>query len=979
MNTRIRRLDLAMMMAGVLSLGTVWAAGSQEQSAPASSASTDNTAKEAAAPAQLFESVVLTGSMVPTTPGKVIVGISTVDGEQIDKAGVNTNLLDILRKQVSTVQGIFNNGSTNTGSKANQTAGGSAVQLLNLDTLVLVNGRRAAVSGIGGIAGGRFFVDLNQIPAAAIERVELLTDGSSAIYGSDAIGGAVNIILKADYEGGEISGHYGSASGYSEHSEDFVVGKAIDKLNFTIWGSASGNTPLRQNQRGFSQPMTGRSSVVPGTIGGATPAILAPGLNAPAGLNQAGVNATATSMADLIANGTYLSSTTSGIASTYDLAPFQTLLMRQGQHAIGGTFTDELLGKRLVLFGDLEYAKNKSKLQFAPVTRTVTVPNGAPYNPVAANVAGVNWAYWPQPLQYDNQQESERVTLGLRGELSKGWGWEAAAVHSQNTLQQQQSNVIYQPNLALAIAGGYDQNGNPVAGGAYSKVYGGFSTSNALVLQPALNPFARSGGVNPAALANLYGTEVIDTKSELNSFDATLYGSLFNMPAGKSGFAVGLSKREETLHASADPNGTNTGPTAQRWIGGSANDAFSSRRTVDGAFVELRVPLTSTQWSLPGAHALDLIGAERREKYSDAGSSSVPKIGFLWQPVDEQLTVRGAYSKSFTAPSLYAKEAPTDTRIVGSAVIQNVFGLANPGFNGEDGNNPDLAPSTSQTRSLSATFIPKAIPGLWLTAEYHNISQRGYPGGIGFTNILQSVDLLGAASPFAADLAKGNFPGMAGATGFANPGDLSAYLRANPANASNLYAIDRFMNLGGLRVEAYNLSAGYTFDTKQSGEFALTTSGTVLKSFQFQGLPSQRYYEYAGTASAGGTGSQGTLPKVRFYTMLNWTLDRWTYTLGNNYMSSVTDIGPGGLVYETSTTLKPQHVSSYMSWDLRASYSGQALLGKFGKGWTIAVGVNNLANRMPPAAPQAFKENNADVATYSPIGRMTYVNASLKF
>ena len=157
------------------------------------------------------------------------------------------------------------------------------------------------------------------------------------------------------------------------------------------------------------------------------------------------------------------------------------------------------------------------------------------------------------------------------------------------------------------------------------------------------------------------------------------------------------------------------------------------------------------------------------------------------------------------------------------------------------------------------------------------------------------------------------------------------------------------------------------------------TIGTIFKSYKFQALPYQKFYEYAGTATNGGTGVQGTLPKYRFYSSLDWQLGAWNATLSNTYVSSVTDIGAGGIVYETSTTLKPTPVARYLSWDLRAAYRGESVRMLGAKSWTVAVGVNNIANKMPPLAPQAFTDNNADVASYSPLGRMVYATAQMTF
>lgn len=929
-----------------------------------------------------LNAVTVTGSNIPTTPDQAVVPVTSIDSDAIKASGVNTNVLDLLRKVVPSFAGRGNAGNSNANNTNQNTAGGSQIQLRNLDTLVLVNGRRVATSGINGI-GGKSFVDANEIPVAAIDHIEVLTDGASAIYGSDAIGGVVNIILKSDYQGVQVGARYGSAKGhYGERSAYVVAGTSGHGISVTATASTSKSDPLRQNARSFSSPFTGRLSNVPGAVGanGLFPgALLAPGVDSPSLRNPTGTQATATSVNDLINNGTYVATTPAGVASGYDLSRFQTLLLRQKQDAFTVNATADLIDdNRLSAFGDAIYSHTRSFTQFLPISSTVTVPAGAPYNPLAGPFKQVIFAYQPRPKQYFNDSVAKRVTGGLRGDIGGGWSWEVSGVHSEDKLEQRQRNVIYAPNLSRAIAGGYDAQGNPVAGGSYSRVASGFSGAGPFVIQPALDPFALAGGITPATLGNLYGTEVIDAKSTLNSLDAKLVGKLFELPAGAIGFAAGAGTRREALSAHTDPNGTNTGPTNHNWIGGIGADPFSRSRTIDSAYAEFRVPITSASWTLPGAHAFDLVGAVRAERYSDAGHSLVPKIGFRWEPFDSQFTVRGSFSRSFTAPTLYAMFGPTDTRQIGSGVIQSVFGLPGLQFNGEDGNNPNLKPSKAVTRSLGVTFNPAALKGLTVTLDYSSVDQRGYPGGIGFTNILQSVDQLGAASPFSGNLALGNFPGLPGATAFTAPGQVGNYLRSG-GDPNNLYAIDRFTNLGGLHVRSANLTAQYYFTTANLGTFTLATNGAMFFKYQFQALPGQAFYNYAGFATNGGTGVQGTIPKYSFYSTLDWQYGNWDVNLGNTYMSAVTDIGPGGLVYATSKTLKPLGVSSYTTWDLRVGYARDLEASGLVKGWSVGVGINNLFDRMPPLAPQAFTDNNADVSTYSPIGRLVYAMASIKF
>lgn len=952
------------------------------QQKPDTSSGTTKKTDQPEKPATLA-TVVVTGSNLPVAPDEVVVPVVSVDSDEMKAAGVNANVLDLLRKVVPSFAGRSNTGTSNANNNNQNTAGGSQLQLRNLDTLVLVDGRRVATSGINGI-GGKNFVDVNQIPISAIDHIEVLTDGASAIYGSDAIGGVVNIILKKDYQGAEVGVRYGAASGnYREKSGYFVAGTTLHGVHITVTGSESKTDPLYQDARNFTSPLTGRISNIPGTVGanGQFPgAILAPGLSSPAQDNPTGTQATAASVNSLIANGTYLPTTASAVANGFDVSRYQTLLERQDQKGLSANLSADLLdNNKLTAFGNILYSRTKSFTQWLPIRTTVSLPAGSPYNPLTTTFNNVVFGYLPYPQQFINSAQGLRIVAGLRGDLGGGWNWESTVDHSENTLDQDQLNVIYAPNVARAIAGGYDAQGNPVAGGAYSRVQTGFSSTGPFVIQPALNPLAVASGITPAMLANLYGTEMIHAKSTLDAFDAKLVGKAFTLPAGTIGVAFGVEARRESLSAYTDINGRNTGPTAHDWIGGTSADPFSRGRDIDSGYGEVRVPITSSSWSILGFHAFDLIAAARYEHYSDAGNSLVPKFGFRWQPIDNQITLRGSFSRSYTAPTLYAMYGPTDTRLVGSSVIQSVFGLTGLGFNGEDGNNPHLKPSTAVTRSMGITFTPQALPGLTASIDYSSVDQRGYPGGIGFTNILQSVNQLGAASPFASNLALGNFPGLPGATAFTTPGQVEAYLRSG-GNPLNLYAIDRFTNLGGLHVRSANMTAEYYFVSDHAGTFTFSTNGAMFFKYQFQALPGQQYYNYAGFVTNGGTGVQGTIPRFSFYSTADWQYGNWDLTLGNHYISSVTDIGPGGIVYAQSTTLKRLPVSSYVTWDLRLGYGvDRSSSHSIVKGWSVALGVNNIANRMPPLAPQAFTDNNADVATYSPIGRLIYGTATIKF
>ncbi len=941
---------------------------------------------------------VVTGSNLRLAADESDVPVTVIGQQQLQQTGVDANLLEVLRKRIPAFSGRSNAGSTNATNTNQNTAGGSQIALRNLDTLVLINGRRISTSGINGV-GGKSFVDISQIPVAAIERMEVLTDGASAIYGSDAIGGVVNIILKSDYQGAEVGGRYAFTTNtghYAERSGYVVAGASVDKMHLTVTGSWSKTDPLWQYQRPFINPNLRTGTTFPGFVSGN---YLAPAYASAAAHNPTGTAATASGMADLIANGTYLAAGNPAIP-LFDLAPYQSILLQADERAAIANGSYDLMGKKLVAFGDYMHTEGKSSNQssgFLGNLRAVTVPAGSPYNPTTVALAGVVMGTTATPLQTFNDAKGDRFTIGLRGEFNADWNWEGGYTYSDNKLTQRLTNEVYVPNLTAAIAGGFDSSGAAVAGGKFSKVLS--LTNGATVVQPALDPFARSG-VDSASQANVYGTEVIKTESKLTSFDLKLVGTLFSLPAGKVGVAVGAASRKETLIGTPDQNSYNlsTDPTKHNWGPGTFFDPFAKSRTITSFFAETRVPLFGSKLVVPAFHALDLSVAGRTEKYSDAGKSNVPKIGLRWAPFDEQFAVRFTYSKSFTAPSLYQEYGPPSTAQRSSDLYFN--NLTGPGGaligdvrtkgiidQSGNGNNPDLQPSTAQSRSLGFVLTPKAVKGLSVSVDYTNVTQVGLPAGLGSAAIIASVNSLGSASPYFNAISVGGFPGAPGSsqTQLAAPQGLYNYL-VSGSYANNIYMLDHFVNSGLVHIEAFDFNVAYELRDTSAGHFTLTTAGSYLQHFQVQDLPGALIYEDAGYSTNGKTMS-GTLPHLRLYTTLEWVHHRWGALVGNNYFGSSGDIGSGAIPSVYLQTNAPSTVSSYMAWDAQLSYTfDKAAAGNIGsllKGMKVAIGVDNLGNRMPPLAlrsnPAGANNNNVDVSTYSPIGRLWFVSADVKF
>ncbi|HEX8756172.1 MAG TPA: TonB-dependent receptor plug domain-containing protein [Steroidobacteraceae bacterium] len=944
-----------------------------------------------------LQEVVVTGTLIPTNPDAAAVPVTTLDAGQLQQTGVSTDTLAMLRKAIPAFAGRSNAGNSNAQNQNQFTAGGSQIQLRNLPTLVLVNGERVAIDAVGGL-NGKNFVDVSQVPAAALQRVDVLTDGASSLYGSDAIGGVVNFILKHDYHGLSFGGHYGGASGDYRERSAFVTGGAdVGPLNITATASYSYSSPLWQDTRSFASPYYGATpaTALPGVVG-AGGYILAPGLPAPN--VPTGTAATAASYAQLAAAGVYNATSSAAIANGFDISPYQMLLQRQEVDSFVASVTSKSFFDGAVkAFGDVMISRNEANStawhtagQPFAAASGLTVPAGSPYDPLTTAATGVTLADPALPKGATDSSNAYRVTAGLKGKLWAGWTWQSTVDYSESKLAEDDANLLFKPNIALAIAGGYDSSGNPLAGGAYSKVYGNYSIGNPLVLQPAIDPFAR-GGFSSAQLANLYGTEVLHADSKLYSWDAHAVGALFSLPAGKVQLAAGLNFRREQLSGHADPNGRNTDPAtglqsgnAENWLGGVYLDPFTHGRQDDAVYAETRVPITSAAMHLPALHQFELVAAARFEHYSDAGSSTVPKFGFRWEPFDGQLVFRGTYAKSFSAPTLYAEYGPTDTRQAGGAIITGVFGsnYQNMPFNAEDGNDPNLRAATSVSRSIGFTFRPKVVNGLAVDADFSSINLYGFAGGIGFNNILQSVNALGSASPYFKNLGVGNFTTNGGIDPFTTPGALQAFLtdpatgKGDPAKAEQLYLVDRFTNLAVLQERSWTIGVTYILPWTDEGTWTLSTNGAIFDSFKFQALPNTAFIQYAGASNNAGAsgGFGGTLPKYRFYSTIDWAFHSLDLTVANTYVSSTVDTGQNG-------TSAPIPVSSYSAWDLRGGYDWHLGGADSNRKVTLALGVNNVGNTMPPLARRAFanQATNADVGTFSPIGRLYYGNVAVSF
>lgn len=614
--------------------------------------------------------VVVTGSRIARSsdfenPSPIV----TIDRSAIEKAGYS-NLQQLMEKLPANGNGAFSTRGNNQDSTAN---GAASISLRGLGadaTLVLVNGRRVAISSFAESVTTNF-VDINSIPVAAIERIEVLKDGSSAVYGSDAVAGVINIILRKDFQGLELSAGYGSVTSgpYDETTASAVWGFGDEDSNITMIFDYFKNTSLFNSDRGSmgtaNQSARGgedfRSSrgypgrfIVDGTT------LIDPGCPA-----------------DSVAGQTCL----------YDFGPWNVLLPESER--TGFLLTGHQgLGNGVEVFTEIAVQHNNSFAQGAPTpldeTAGLTVPVTHPDNPFPGATSIEIGRYRTVDAgarKWHIDTDNLRGVVGLRGAFGD-WNWEVAAQRARSESEQTggRSDGWVRTDLLQA----------EIDAGRY-------------------NPF---GGVqNPPDVINAITTSLVRRgKAELTMYDAQLTGALFDMPAGKLRMAAGVEYRDESVSDVPDDQ------FQRGLIFGTEAVSAQAARDSWAAYVEFAVPLLES---------LELSLAARYDDYSDFGDTTNPKIALRWSPIDT-LAFRGSWGTGFRAPSLaQIGLGPSQD----SLFFSDTFGCAdNPVYCAPTdyvlvfSGNPDLEAEESETYNFGVGWKP--LPGLELTLDYWDIRQE---------------------------------------------------------------------------------------------------------------------------------------------------------------------------------------------------------------------------------------------------------------
>jgi iron complex outermembrane receptor protein len=950
------------------------ASGLFATSAIAQTATTTTTTTTTTDEPQVLEKYVVTGSNIPMAAEAVNIPVATIDASVMKDSGVAADTLDLLRKVAPNITGV---GEENAQVETGSNFGGASVSVKGLPTLVLIDGRRVVDSPAGSVDGSQF-VDLNMIPPAAIERIEVLQDGASAIYGSDAIGGVINIILKKNYNGWETGAHYGFSTDtgrYEERSGYLTGGVSNDSTSITMTLDYAQHNSLYLSSRPYTNPIYG-TYTAPGTIeiydnlsGSDTFYKMTSPTGAPPGGGQYTID-------QLVAMGDYTPETTTQAFHALNLANGETLIGSLKRTSLVINAEHKIFGDKLVAFGDIQatHTYSQSQLNAQPLVPFVQdawtdinvegfssspppagvsyIPNTASTNPFSAAFLDQNQAvagpggsgsgeaiyvrnrYLILPRLYQNDSTMYRVVGGLKGDITSDIHWEAAA--NIDRYQLNFTNPGLWDTTALQ---------NAWADGQINQ----FATNN---------PTSAFTGVSGSAFVNMLST--------LNSFDAKVFGLLpFDLPGGKIGFAVGASYLVETLSAVPDVNSLpNASGTTQGWSNATTYYDFSALRDVLSEFAEINVPITAPAQNIPGLHSLNIDGAVRSDKYNGAvGSSTNPQVSLGWEPIDDQFKLRATAGKSFLAPQLYSLYGPQQSGSTSSITYTTVGGGTRTAqFNQTGGSNPDLQPTTAKSWSVGFVATPKIVPGLTLSVDYSEIDEKQIVGVIPANTIIQDVETNGSASPYVAEVHYNTPTGLEPTA----PGGISSH------SAQSIYVIQNLVNLAGAKTNSVDVDLDYTKKIAGFGKIDVHSVWTGYTSVQIQQIPTEPYYQYAGSASV----NDGTTPKWRTYTSLGWKNFGLDAVVGLTYVESVENIDVGG-----DEATDEGKVASFTAFDVSIGYDLSHLhFSKWTDGFKVRAGVNNIADKLPPLASNVFPDTNADVGTYDgAVGRMFFVEGSYSF
>lgn len=899
--------------------------------------------------------IVVTGSRIKRSPELASSApVEIIDRKALERSGAS-NAADVIQ----TLTAAQGSGYQGAGSPLNQGGGAVGTAMINLRglgpgaTLVLVNGRRLVPSG-GGV--GENFADISVIPLAAIERIEILKGGGSAIYGADAVGGVANIITRSTWDGvrAEIDGQTTTRFDQQDVTVSGAFGAKSERSRVSISTSYLRRSDLVSDQRDFSNEANWDSNGNPGTF-------IVPGFDPlnPMRLrfpDPACASVPGSELRPVIVNGA--PSPTGEEICAFSYAKFYPLLPSLERANIFGSASFDLT-KHTTLFAEVLVNRTRSNNIAAPSYPVppplLVVPADHPDNPF-----GQSATFLGRPLgaasgakHNPSGDDTFRVLTGIRGDfadvasdtLFESWEWELAASWGVSRLTALVHDTLREP-LTDALN----------------------SCSDPSDLSGCFNPFFSAidgtGTPNSQSVIDTFdGAEMVAVEHALQTYNAGLTGTLLALPGGDLGIALGAEIRHERRSSQLD---NDANEERYSFIIGNS-DAMASRNIYSG-YLELRWPL----W--PG---VELNTAARIEHYTDIDSTTPsPFVGLTLVPAEiigrervpdylQKLQLTGQATWAFRAPSLYQaypgfSVVPTSLPVPGSPVP--VF-LPVQGFG-----NPDLEPETALV--LSGGFNWQPLNELSLMAEFWNYDYRNRIA------LESSQQVL--ANHFA--LLMQGLPGdprviVDPTTGVieriqVTQRNIQGHVTTNGIDMGALVSLSG-ESFGGNRDDWGTLGFGvqgtltlsYTFPRELASYRVIPTSSPPVTldpldcdAEECQAVGKRNYQTFA-----------PPLPRWRLNFPIQWGLAGHSASLIAHYLSAIQDdnaIAQDGSLGE---------LAAMLTFDAQYGYTVRDW---FGQEFTFRIGVYNVFDAMPPPTRDT---NGFETLLYDPRGRMLYAKLSGTF
>jgi outer membrane receptor protein involved in Fe transport len=944
--------------------------------------------------------IVVTGSRLRRDTFSAPQPIAVISSEAIRSQG-QVSISDILMEQPTL------NANTNAQSSSGNLflAGQTKADIRGLGaarTLVLMDGRRLPYSD--GSSSG---VDLNTIPSLMVERIETIAGGASAVYGSDAIAGVVNFIMKKEQQGLEVdltAGVTEEGDG-EEYRAGFNWGTKLldDRLNILIGGEFASQDKIMQKDRDWAFPGIRRDTRV-------TPQTILPqsrSATSPYATFQLIGGALGTARAVTLdvrnpANVVRLAaacSTPTVQPDCQDPALFYSqiynALQGKSNRAILRTYVDYKITDNVTAFADLSYVKGSGYGIFQPAFSSALGGGTMPVTLKGDNAFLQGAGATATALRTEWLAAGKTLTQGSTAQVGKFW--QEFGGRDVKT-EREQVRAVGGMNGDFEVVGRKVNWDNYIE---YAKLDGrtnSYGVPNVSRVQQATDAVlvngvavcrdvtARAAGCTPWDLINGPSREAVLWTGGVASTEYTIKQTvaamnfdteLFQLPAGPVSVAFGGEYRKESSFFEQDPL------SASGALFFNAVGNIGGKFHVTEGYGEVRIPILK---DLPFAEELSFEAAGRLADYSTIGHTDQHRFVLTWAPIKD-IRFRATEGTAVRAPNIVELFSPQGRNFTTAAVDpcdKDVFrgasaaqqaarrvtcAAAIPGYNPAtftsnigtgrsslallQGGNPDLGPETAHTYQYGVVIQPRWIPGLQVSADFFKINLADRVGTIPINTLFAALCYDDATTPVASN----QFCALiqrdpTGTNGGAVPGGVIQVELTN-------------QNVAAQKVEGWDYSAAYGFETenvfgKDYGRIDMRVDATWTYRVALQGLPGQAYTQLANTVN-------NAFPEWKGNSTVRWSYDKYSFSWSTIYFGSsiATNATPPG-------SLDPYYTGDYFRHDIRATY-------KLNDDTTFRAGVVNLFDKHPPALPETFAGTGAGSSQYDNAGRYFFIGANLNF